>query len=375
MFRFRWWLLSAALALGPSLEATPPLSTIEDVLFTADGNRFNGLVTVAWQSFVASDASDIAAGYKQVQVTNGILYVQLTPTTNASTPAIYTVQYNSNNKTFYTETWAIPPAPAPLRVQDVRLAPGTVTGSAPSPSNPPSGSNSTPSSPPAASTSLQISDVTGLQNALNIRPTEGTAFTISRAAVINASGSIDGATGNLSDCLHVNGTSGACGTSSGGTASGSFVDAEIPGGTLDGANSAFTLASVPNPGSSLQLFRNGLLLKSSGDFNLSGNALTFLSGAIPQPGDALMASYRLSVTIAGVGFVDLETPAGTLDGVNASFTLSQIPNPATSLALYRNGIRMKSGVDYTTVNNSITFTAGWTPQPGDVLMCSYRVAQ
>jgi hypothetical protein len=364
MFRFRWRLLCAALALGPSLEATPPLSTIEDVLFTADGNRFNGLMIVSWQSFEAADASNVAAAVKRVTITNGMLYVQLVPTTNANTPAIYTVQYNSNTKLLFTEAWTVPPSASPLRVRDVRLAPGSITGS-----------GTPPSSPPGTSTSVQISDVVGLQNALNIRPMSGTGYTVSRAAVINTSGSIDGASGNPSDCLHVDGTSGACETAGSGSTTGSFVDAEVPAGTLDGVNAAFTLANAPNPPSSVQLFRNGLLLRQGGDFSLSGSSLTFLAGAIPQPGDALLGSYRLGVTLYGVGFVDMETPTGSMNGVNASFTLSQVPSPATSLAVYRNGVRMKPALDYTSSSNTITFAVGYLPQPGDVLECSYRIAQ
>lgn len=373
MFRFRWWLCCAALALGPRLEAQPPLTTIQDVLFTSDGNRFNGVLTISWQTFEASDGSNIAAAVLRNNITDGILYVQLVPTTNADTPAIYTVQYNSYGSTVYTEAWSVPPSTTSLRVQDVRLAPGTVTGSAPTPSS--GGGSSGSSTPPAAATNIPISGVTGLQNALNIRPTEGTGFTVSRSAVIDATGAIDGATGNPSDCLHVDGTSGSCGSGGSGGSSGTFVDAEIPGGTLDGSNSAFTLANAPNPPSGLQLFRNGLLLKQSADYSLSGSALTFLSGAIPQPGDALLGYYRLSVTISGVAFVDTETPAGTMDGVNASFTLAQVPNPAGSLALYRNGMRLKSGLDYTISANAITFNTGYRPQPGDTLVCSYRVAQ
>src|SRR6202043_1256916 len=103
---------------------------------------------------------------------------------------------------------------------------------------------------PGASTTVQISDVTGLQNALNIRLTSGTAFSVSRAAVINSTGSIDGAVGNLSDCLHVDGSSGACG-SGGSGATGTFVDGEIPFGALDGSNTTFTLANLPIPASGL----------------------------------------------------------------------------------------------------------------------------
>ena len=374
MFGFRRWLLCATLAFGLKLGATPPLTTIQDVLFNSDGSRFNGALTISWQSFEASDTTNIAASSELLQISNGILYVQLVPTTNADTPAIYTVQYNSSGSTVYTEAWAVPPSSTSLRVRDVRVAPGTVTGSAPTPSSPPANSSGS-TTPPANSTILQISNVTGLQNALNVRPTEGTAFTVSRAAVIDSTGAIDGATGNLSDCLHVDGTSGVCGTGSGGTSTGTFVDAESPAGTMDGTNAAFTLVSAPAPPASLAMFRNGLLLKQGNDYTLSGNALTFLTGAVPQPGDVLEASYRVSVTMTGVGFVDMEAPAGTINGSNASFTLSQVPNPLASLALFRNGIRLTSGVDYTVSSNSITFGAEYVPQTGDIVVCSYRVAQ
>lgn len=375
MYGFRRWLLCATLGFGLRLGATPPLTTIQDVLFNSDGSRFNGVLTISWQSFEASDTSNIAASVEQLQITNGILYVQLVPTTDADTPAIYTVQYNSNGSTVYTEAWAVPPSSSSLRVRDVRVAPGTVTGSAPTPSSPPA-PPSPSTTPPGQSTSLQITDITGLQSALNIRPTEGTSFAVSRAAVIDSTGALDGATGNLSDCVHVDGTTGPCGTVSGGsTGSGTFVDAEFPVGTMDGTNAAFTLANAPAPPASLELFRNGLLLSQGNDYTLSGNAVTFLTASVPQPGDTLLASYRLSVTITGVGFVDMETPSGTIDGNNASFTLSQVPNPSGSLEVFRNGLRLTSGLDYTASNNTLTFASSYVPQIGDVLVCSYRVAQ
>lgn len=358
MFRLRWCLLCAGMlsisALSSKLGATPPLTTISDTLFNADGTKFNGVVTISWPMFEASDTSVVAADSKTLQITSGILYVQLVPTTNANTAAVYTVQYSSLGVTQYMQTWAVPPSVIPLRVRDVLVAPGSVTGSA-----------------PAAATMINIPDVTGLQNALNIRPLMGATFTPSRSAVIDATGAIDGASGNLSDCLHVDGTSGPCGS----TTSTTFVDAEVPGGTLDGINANFTLANVPSPASSLSLYRNGLLLTQGNDYTLSSNAITFLAGAIPQPTDVLSASYRISVTIPGVTFIDQETPAGAINGVNGTFTLSQTPNPSTSLALYRNGLRLSQGIDYTLSRATITFTAGLVPQTTDTLIASYRVSQ
>jgi hypothetical protein len=226
--------------------------------------------------------------------------------------------------------------------------------------------------PLAQTASVQISDVLGLQAALNLRPTQGTAYAVSRTAVINVSGAIDGAVGNLTDCMHVDGSSGACGTGGGSTV---FVDQETPTGTLDGVNSAFTLANPPNPSTSLALYRNGLLLSQNLDYSIANSSVTFQSGAVPRAGDTLLANYRLAAGLPGVGFVDGETPSGTINSVNNFYTLVQAPNPASSLALYRNGIRLASGLDYTLSSNGITFGAGLVPQTGDVLQCYYRIAQ
>jgi hypothetical protein len=70
-----------------------------------------------------------------------------------------------------------------------------------------------------------------------------------------------------------------------------FIYAETPASAINGTNAAFTLAFAPNPPASLQLFRNGLLLAAGGDYTLTGTAITFAAGAVPQSGDALHASY------------------------------------------------------------------------------------
>ena len=355
MFSFGRWLLFATLALGSRLAGQPPLTTVQDVLYTADGNRFSGVVTITWKSFETSNTSNIPASVTRVQVANGNLFVQLAATTNANPPAGYAVQYNGTHRTQFSETWVVPPSITPLRVRDVRLPPGAVTTQG-----------------PPNLTLIQIPDVVGLQSALNLRPSEGAGFAVSHAAVINASGSIDGAIGNLTDCLHVDGTSGACGTGSSTTG---FVDAEVPAGILNGVNATFTLVSAPTPASSLAVYRNGLLLRQTGDYTNTGNTIVFVAGAIPQPADAVLASYRTFVALPGVGFVDGETPTGAVNGVNTVFMLAQTPSPATSLAVYRNGLRAKSVLDYTASGNSITFAVGSVPQIGDIVQCSYRIAQ
>jgi hypothetical protein len=73
--------------------------------------------------------------------------------------------------------------------------------------------------------------------------------------------------------------------------------------------------------------------------------------------------------------LDQETPARTIDGVNTSFTVSQTPSPAASLAVYRNGIRLTSGTEYAAAGSAITFGSGFQPQSGDTVVCTYRIAQ
>lgn len=80
-----------------------------------------------------------------------------------------------------------------------------------------------------------------------------------------------------------------------------------------------------------------------------------------------------TLRIAGLPvFIEAETPAGTIDGTNLAFTLASTPGPLVSLRLFRNGIRLTQGSDYTIAANKITFVQGAQPQAGDVLLADYR---
>ena len=223
MFSFRrsGLLLWAAAGIAAG---QPALTTIQDILFRADGTRFNGTMFIDYNSFQGSDTSNIATAHLTVPIVNGVLKVALVPTTTASAGAQYGITYNSQGRNQFTEIWAVPPSSVVLKVRDVRASQGTVIG------------------PAQLTSAIQISDVTGLVNQLALRPQEGVGYSIGRAAVINASGQLDGAVGNLSDCVRVDGSSGSCG--GGGEGGGIlplFSDSEVPAGTVNGANTAFTL--------------------------------------------------------------------------------------------------------------------------------------
>lgn len=261
--------------LGLTVTAAPPLTQIYDTLYKADGSPFSGSATISWRSFTAADSSNVPANTMTVQLVGGLLRVRLVPTTNASPNAYYTVRFNADGRVQFTELWAVPPSDLPLAVKDVRTSVVATSSSG--------------GTTASAASTIQIADVFGLTEALADRPTRSVAFQANRAAIIDATGAMAAASGSAGDCVHVDGTSGACG--GGGTAIG-FVDMETPAGTVNGVNTVFVLAQTPYPATSLHLFRNGILQKPSVDYVLNGSGITFLTVATPQVGDLLVASYR-----------------------------------------------------------------------------------
>lgn len=291
-----------AVAAG-AVWAQPALTTIQDTLYRANGTRFTGTIFITWNSFQAGDTSNIATSNITLPIVNGVLSVQLVPTTTASAGAQYNVSYNSNGINQFTEVWAVPPSAVPLRVRDVRVSTGTIVG------------------PPPVTSPVQLSDVVGLINELSVRPQKGIGFGIGRTAVINSAGQIDAASGNLSDCVRVDGSSGPCGGAGSGGIVPSFADSEIPAGLVNGVNQTFTLTFTPSPASSLELFRNGLRQESGTDYQVSANTVTFFLASVPQSGDLLQASYRYA------------NPSNPLGSLTSSQVVCSSTGSSTSAAI------------------------------------------
>lgn len=261
--------LAALLGTGEGTAwATPPLTTIQDQLFRADGTPVNGTLLISWSAFVASDNSNIPANTLREPVSGGLVRVKLVPTTTALTTASYTVMYLVDGKLTNTETWAVPPSTTPLPMRMVRT--------------------STPVTQPPADTSIQISDVTGLSDALAERPAKGAGYMPGRILIPDSNGDLSGMNGAADQCVRGDGSLGPCGANL------VFVDLETPNGAMNGTNAAFTLSMTPTPATSLLLFRNGLLQKMGVDFTLNGSSVSFQAGSVPQPGDLLQASYRVT---------------------------------------------------------------------------------
>lgn len=72
--------------------------------------------------------------------------------------------------------------------------------------------------------------------------------------------------------------------------SATFIDEEVPSGTMDSVNATFNLANTPIAGS-VKLYLRGLRLKNGTGYTISGTTITML--VIPDSGDELVADYRI----------------------------------------------------------------------------------
>lgn len=73
----------------------------------------------------------------------------------------------------------------------------------------------------------------------------------------------------------------------------SYVDYEVPSGTIDGSNKIFSLGGTPSPSTSLQVFVSGVLMTpgTADDYTLSSNTITF--AVAPEVNDSLLTFYRM----------------------------------------------------------------------------------
>jgi hypothetical protein len=287
-------------AAATILQAQPAFTTIQDILYRADGTRFNGEIFISWNAFQAGDTSNIATAQVTLPIVNGVLKVQLVPTTTASAGANYQVTYNSEGQFQFNQVWAVPPSSIPLKVSAVLLSSGTVVGGGQGGAGSLNGT-------------IPISSVIGLTTILAVLPIEGVGYAPGLAAVINSSGQLSGASGNAGDCVKVDGSSGPCG---GGGVLPQFSDGETPVGAINGSNATFSLAFTPSPSTSVQLYLNGLRMDQGVDYTISGAIVTFLSLSVPQTGDLLLATYRYANPNNTLG--SLTTPQVVCSAVGTS---------------------------------------------------------
>lgn len=72
-----------------------------------------------------------------------------------------------------------------------------------------------------------------------------------------------------------------------------FVENEIPTGSINGSNATFTLASSPNPDTSLEVWVNGQKLELTTDYSLSNDTLTTVRAYASIEVDSFYVNYRV----------------------------------------------------------------------------------
>jgi hypothetical protein len=70
---------------------------------------------------------------------------------------------------------------------------------------------------------------------------------------------------------------------------GDIFEQEVPTGTVNGSNTAFSLSTTPHSAKAVQLFLDGMLLRQTADYSVSGTSLTLVTA--PGVGQGLYACY------------------------------------------------------------------------------------
>lgn len=147
---------------------------------------------------------------------------------------------------------------------------------------------------------------------------------------------------------------------------------EVPSGTVNGTNTVFTTAQ---PFTSIEVFKNGIRMKGAGnDYTVTNNTtITFVTA--PAIGATLLVNYIMGNQIYLVGSNSLitdETPSGTINGVNTTFTTAQ-PYIGGSLQVFVNGVKQKRVTNFTeTTPSTGSFTISDAPISGDDIMVCYQ---
>jgi hypothetical protein len=117
---------------SPAPQSGPPLTSVIDTVYMADGTTAQGVLVITWPAFVSASGTAVGPGSLDVTLgTNGALNVALVPNAGA-TPAgtYYSVVYQLQPSEVRTEYWVVPTS-SPATLAEVRTTPGSGTAAQP----------------------------------------------------------------------------------------------------------------------------------------------------------------------------------------------------------------------------------------------------
>ena len=176
-----------------------------------------------------------------LNVIAGKLDVSLPPTPMDS---VYVALYFASSRVVRYEIWRVPDVPYPVALDDLRIASkgelmSTLEASVPRPMS------------SEAGTTVTIDQVVGLPAELAARPLKGPGYATGRVAVTDALGTLESATGGLSDCVRVDGSSGPCDTTLTSTSLTGDVTGTLAATTVVGLQNRPLVATAPTDGQTL----------------------------------------------------------------------------------------------------------------------------
>jgi hypothetical protein len=122
-------LLAALLLLAPASGLAVQTTTVQGVVYRADGTVAQGTMLVSWPSFTGADGSAIAAGSRTAVIAaDGSVSMTLAPNAGANPQGTYyTVVYHMNDGTVEKEYWVVPQAAtATISQMRARVVPAAV---------------------------------------------------------------------------------------------------------------------------------------------------------------------------------------------------------------------------------------------------------
>jgi uncharacterized protein YoxC len=353
--------------------AQTTLTQIQDTVRNPDGTLFSGTVIITFNGFAIPGT--IAPQSTSAQIYTGALSVLLVPTTTASPGAYYQALYNSSNALVtWTETWSVPPSSTPVTLNQIRTS--TTEGSGGS------GGGTGGSGGGGLSLPIQISDVRDLASDLAAINSSLAGLTTTENALTGTVSSNTSSIATLSTGLDdLKATVSTISTSvaamndslTGLTGTVNGIGATVGALSSSVTDLTSTVAGISSTAGALSSTVSGLTSTVAGIGNTvttQGNTITTLSNTVTSLNaqvDSLTAGSSSAV------FADGETPSGTMDGSNGTFTLAAAPAPAVSLQLYRNGLEQASGTDFSLSGSTITFLNGNFPKSTDIVQAFYRV--